>query len=461
MRSARVQAHLEGRPSLVPEIVDRDRVATRLLGRVQRDVGLGEQLVGGHRRVALDLHQPHAGGHADDLTLDPRGGIRAQHRQERLGHPPPLPRGETRQDHRELVAAQPGDDVRLAQAPLQQIGDPPQDRVADGVPVAVVDELEAVDVEHHEARRHRIALGERDGRGQLLLERTAVEQPRQRVVVGQMLQLGLDPPLLADVAGDLRRADHASVGVPDRRADHRHVDQGAVLTQPLGLALDRLPGMDPGPDAELRLQVVRRHEHLQRRADRLTRSVVHEALGALVPGEDRVVAGDADDRVLGLLDDRREPLIGLLGLLAAGDVDADRHAADDDPVVLERGDAGPQGARPVERGDLDRCPFAGQRLSEQRLQERQVGGGQHLADRLAVQVLLGPAVEAQRLAVRHPEAQVTIEHGDRRLGQAVDHRRVQRVDRRVAGPARLPGLRIRRRQLPVGRLIAHRARDRR
>ncbi|MNP71177.1 hypothetical protein D3C76_1675240 [compost metagenome] len=62
-----------------------------------------------------------------------------------------------------------------------------QKQIAHGVAEAVIDLLEAVDIQH----QHRQAIALEDGSGQLLLEQHAIRQPSDGVVVGQALQLGL------------------------------------------------------------------------------------------------------------------------------------------------------------------------------------------------------------------------------------------------------------------------------
>ena len=54
------------------------------------------------------------------------------------------------QQHDELVAAQTGDEVAVAADRAQPVGDLDEDAVAGGVAEAVVDRLEAVEVEQHD-----------------------------------------------------------------------------------------------------------------------------------------------------------------------------------------------------------------------------------------------------------------------------------------------------------------------
>ena len=109
------------------------------------------------------------------------------------------------QDDAELVAAQAPDDVRGAHIAQQQLGDVLERRVAGGVAPGVVDPLHAVDVEVEHAAGHAVALGEGDHARELAHEGAPVEHRRQRIPVGQLLQV-LDPParpaqLLAQALG--------------------------------------------------------------------------------------------------------------------------------------------------------------------------------------------------------------------------------------------------------------------
>ena len=95
------------------------------------------------------------------------------------------------QQDRELVAAEPGDRVALADAFLQALGELHQQQVADVVAERVVDLLEAVEVEQQQ--RQRLAGARRGAQrlGQAVLEQQAVGQPGQRVVHRLMAQPAL------------------------------------------------------------------------------------------------------------------------------------------------------------------------------------------------------------------------------------------------------------------------------
>ena len=53
------------------------------------------------------------------------------------------------QDHSEFLSANAGNNVCLAERPLEHFGHPPQDKIPNGVAVPVVDGLELVGVHDH------------------------------------------------------------------------------------------------------------------------------------------------------------------------------------------------------------------------------------------------------------------------------------------------------------------------
>ena len=87
----------------------------------------------------------------------------------------------------ELVATEPRQQRVLVGAPAQPLGDGHEQRVADGVPEAVVDALEVVEVDEDD--RDRLRFGDRVR--EPLAEQRAVGQAGQRVVPGVMTQYGL------------------------------------------------------------------------------------------------------------------------------------------------------------------------------------------------------------------------------------------------------------------------------
>ena len=90
---------------------------------------------------------------------------------------------------RELVAADPERVVALAQRRLEVRANTLQRLVAGGMPEAVVQLLEAVEVAEHEAEDVAVAHRPRDLAVEPLDERPPVEQARERVVVGEEAHL--------------------------------------------------------------------------------------------------------------------------------------------------------------------------------------------------------------------------------------------------------------------------------
>jgi len=110
----------------------------------------------------------------------------ADDRDDRLGDDERLRLALRGQQDRELVAAQAREDVGLAQAVAQRAGAGDDELVAGGVPEAVVDRLEAVEVEHEQGALGAVAAAAGDVLGQRAVDAAAVEQSGERVVVGQV-----------------------------------------------------------------------------------------------------------------------------------------------------------------------------------------------------------------------------------------------------------------------------------
>ena len=198
-----VQPHTLAHVGVLVGLVEAEAAAPALLGALHRRFGMAHQHVG---VVAVGRKQrhAHAAGQRELQAVD-RTGVR--HRVEN-----PARRGlGTRRvglvhQQRKLVAADARDDVALAQAGLQAVGAIEQHAVADFVAQAVVDLLEAVEVEQQQRQRTAAAPRQADRIGQRMAHLAAVEQAGQRIGAGQGLdalartdQLGLvakrpDPP---------------------------------------------------------------------------------------------------------------------------------------------------------------------------------------------------------------------------------------------------------------------------
>ena len=120
-----------------------------------------------------------------------------------------------RHEHRELVAAEPGDRVAFAQSLLQASPGLLQYLVARHVAKRVVDLLEPVQVEYEDGELTMVLLRLEDRLGDALVKKGAIREPGERVVQSLVAQLALD-----DLARLLRRLlpgdvhDHADGLVP-------------------------------------------------------------------------------------------------------------------------------------------------------------------------------------------------------------------------------------------------------
>ena len=116
-----------------------------LLGPVERHVGVPQKLLGG---LAIGWRKRDAGAGSDHDLLTVNIVRLAQERHDAIGQDARLMRsGEPNLQDREFVAAESSDHVAVAQARAQTIGHRHQKPVAGGVPQAVVDVLELIEIE--------------------------------------------------------------------------------------------------------------------------------------------------------------------------------------------------------------------------------------------------------------------------------------------------------------------------
>jgi hypothetical protein len=253
-------------------------LVARVLGGVHRDVGVAQQLlgVGDLGRPALDEPEARVRG---DLVPGDRERPPEQ-LDDAIGHAADvLAVADTVQEDRELVAAHPRSQVLV----LERAAQPPRDRreqlVADRVPEAVVDRLEVVEVEEQDGE---VALPGGQQLAELLEEQGAVREPRERVVVGLMLEAPLQ---LAQLRDEVLEAV-----VLERHA--RVVGQRAAQREVVGVEAARLAaiGDQEGPDHP-RL-AGQRGEHRALDAAPLQRRVEHPILERALEQQRRRVAVD-------------------------------------------------------------------------------------------------------------------------------------------------------------------------
>ena len=136
----------------------------------------------------------------------------------------------------EFVATEPGNRVRRAHSALEALRHLPQDRVAGRVAEAVVDGLEIVEVDEHDADRPASADRAHDGLLDAVCEQRSVGEAGDRVVEGLVCELILERLALADVstvqddAADVLvlqqvcvlnlELEPGAVSMPERALDH-------------------------------------------------------------------------------------------------------------------------------------------------------------------------------------------------------------------------------------------------
>ena len=233
-----------------------------------------------------------------------------------LGRLPGVAVGE---DHDELVAGQPADDVGGAQLAAQALGDDAQQGIAGRMAEGVVDLLEAVQVEEQDVQRRAAAPGPGDRLAGLDQQQAAVGQAGEGVVEGHLanpvvaflalqgqqaaaLSLGfLALGLGADVGGDLHDALQLPVGAENGdigrlQPEAPAVGAGVGVAAVCGAALAQ-----PGPEAVEAVEAVQvgrlgRAELLVPAASNGLLAVAEELPVLAVGAQDAAVRGELGDR---------------------------------------------------------------------------------------------------------------------------------------------------------------------
>lgn len=145
--------------------------------------------------------------------------VQRERRPDRLGHPHPqqldVGLGHPVADDDELVAPEPGQGVTRPDHGLQALRHQDQQLVAGGVPDAVVDHLELVDVE--EQCRDRTGGPAGQGLGDPVGEQGTVGQRGERVVEGLVRELGLHLLPVGDVLDLAEEQRRLPLGPADER----------------------------------------------------------------------------------------------------------------------------------------------------------------------------------------------------------------------------------------------------
>ena len=202
---------------------DPEAVAAGRLGAVHRDVGLAHQL-GGFADFA-------GGEDGADADSDP-GLALAQH--ERLADDGDDPLAQAADiglafgadlDDRELVAADPGDGVGLADQGMEALADLLDEPVAGIVAQSVVDLLEAIEIEHQQGDLLAAPAVAGQGLAQAVLEQGAVGEAGELIVERLVLGRGLALLELADQFDDRAVEEGHDQDDRDRRGQGDRPDQ--------------------------------------------------------------------------------------------------------------------------------------------------------------------------------------------------------------------------------------------
>ena len=269
--------------------------ATRL-GPVHRGVRVAQHVLGA---LVARARQRDADADAGEHLVAAHDDRRGQLLVDPLGHAGGVGLGvDGVEQHGELVAAQARQRVARPQAALEPARGPDQQLVAGLVAHAVIDRLEAIEIEV-EQREQRIAQGAPRAVKQVLQaieEQRAVRQRRQRIVERPPLKLLLRLLALADVARDAERADDVPLAIAQRQLRRRHPALVAVWPRLLLLDVDqRFTGADDLLLVAQRLRRVLVGEEVEvRAADRQRRIRDAEAL--------RRIAVDAREAALAVLE---------------------------------------------------------------------------------------------------------------------------------------------------------------
>ena len=220
---------------------------TRRIGPPRSDLGVENDLV-----LALRLRSHHRRFCARGELARVHGVLRPECEPDRDGHPADAGEVDLREPalhtlgdadgvlaaatvhhDRELLAAEPADHVFRPHDRAQGLGEEPEQLVADGVAVDVVDVLEVVDVEHQHRERPVRAARLLQRLQQPLVEDAVVEEPRKRVGAGLMLEASPD---LGVVERERGRVAEALRDLELRLAESDGVALAVDVERPLDLS---------------------------------------------------------------------------------------------------------------------------------------------------------------------------------------------------------------------------------
>ena len=205
---------------------DPDRAAPAALAAIQGRVGLAEQLatIGRQQRDGGD-----APGEGDDALA--RGRTQAEVAQA-VGGDEGLVGVGVREDDRELVSADAEGPVSVAQRITDAVGHAHQETIAGRVTLAVVDDLEVVEVDEQQRHRYLVPPVQLQLAVQLLLEGAVVAEPGQAVVERVLARLPVQHLQLRLRSGEV--IERLQEGARDHDRDEQHHDGEADEGQPAG-----------------------------------------------------------------------------------------------------------------------------------------------------------------------------------------------------------------------------------
>ena len=259
---------------------------------------------------------------------------------------------------------------------------------------AVVDLLEIVKVDEHQRGRTAGAPGAGEGEIDLLLDEDPVGQAGQRVVVGQVGELLLAAPALADVADDAVEGGAEPARAFDPGDGELHGELAAVAADRSGLdaavqqARARVVA-DPLGEAAVEGAILGRHQQIgDLAAQHVIGQVVEGALGGRVELDDAILLVDGDHAVQRPGDHRavarqRGLERGHLARALDGQGCVGREGAQHHQLLIV---GAPPGERLVDRDDPVRAPAGAFERREQRV----VGVPALAADLRRACVGLGP-----------------------------------------------------------------------
>ncbi len=213
-----------------------EEIAAAILGLVQRKIGVAHQ-IRQLRAVARRQGDADAGGDAGPLAIEvERGPDAVQDPLGDLNHGRRL--GQLGQHDREFVAAQAAQAVARPQNLPQALGDLDQQEIAGVMAEAVIDLLEAVQVEQQQGSRGLAQAAAAQHLLEMLTEQGAIAEASQRIVIGQLLQLGRD---LTALILELAVAGQAVLEGDDRPGDLADLVAPALLDHGVAHVAGRQP----------------------------------------------------------------------------------------------------------------------------------------------------------------------------------------------------------------------------